>query len=191
MKMSDEQIDEYLDWYEKTWISRADNGHETKGLPKQLLDMFPTGRTNGPLAATVDCHAETLAEQCCLDEKLRKVQNELKLRPVIPTECEGEGQESLRRPGSFYKRYRTIQDLPLRAKKFHEAAASLIGVSLTTLFVAVRQMEVKLLVWRAKRLKEMQDEFEDEGLVIEHETVSSYENRAGSFEPMQVDERDE
>jgi RNA polymerase I-specific transcription initiation factor RRN7 len=164
MKMSVNQLDEYLDWYEKTWISEEDEKQKKKGLPKQLLDMFPTGRQDGSLPTAVDFDAETKAEQYCLDEKLQSVQSRLKTRRLIPGEHEGKGGEALRRPGSFYKRYRKIEDFPPHAKKFHEAAASLVGISFSTLAVAVRQMERKLQCWRDKRLKENLEESEDDEL---------------------------
>lgn len=181
MNMSGEQLDEYLDWYEKTWISEDDDEHQKRGLPKQLLDMFPTSRVNASLAAVVDFDAETKAERNLVDEKLRKVQNRLKLRPAISKEGEGKSKEPLRRLGNFYKRYRKVEDLSLQAKTFHEAAASLLGVSLATLFMAVRQMERKLQVWRAKRLKERQEESEDDGLISEQESANNNGTRASSL----------
>ena len=162
MSMSGEQLDEYLDWYEQMWISEDDDEHQKRGLPKQLLDMFPTNRANASSAPIHDFAAEIKAERDSLDEKLRKVQNGLQLRPPISKEGEGKSKEPLRRLGSLYMRYRKIEDLPPQAKTFHEAAASLVGVSLATLVIAVLQMERKLQVWRAKSLKERQGESEDD-----------------------------
>lgn len=161
INMPTEQLDEYLDWYEKTWISEDDDEHPNRGLPKQLLDMFPTKRADPALAAMDEFDADTKVERNLLDEKLRNVQHQLKLRPAISKEREGKSKEPLRRLGNFYKRYRKIEDLPRQAKTFHEAAASLVGVSLATLFMAVLQMERKLQIWRAKRLKERQGESDD------------------------------
>ena len=182
MNMSGEQLDEYLDWYEKMWISEDDGEHEKRGLPKQLLDMFPTSRANASLAVKADSDAETKAERYLVDEKLRKVQNRLKLRLAISKEGEGKNKEPLRRLGNFYKRYRKIEDLPPQAKTFHEAAASLVGVSLVTIFMAVQQMERKLQVWRAKRLKEEQEEFEDDESLSERDSVADNDIRASSLE---------
>ena len=154
MKMSGDQLDEYLDWYEKTWVNEEGEKQKRNGLPKQLLDMFPTGRPNGSLPTTVDFDSEKKAEQYALDEKLRLCQSRLKARQLISSEREGKSKEVLRRPGSFYKRYRKIEDFPSHARMFHEVAASLVGISLSTLAVAVRQMERKLQCWRDKRLKE-------------------------------------
>lgn len=172
MNMSGEQLDEYLDWYENTWISEDDDEHQKRGLPEQLLDMFPTSRVNASSASMNEFAAEAKAERYLLDEKLRKVQNRLKLRPVISKEGGGKIQEPLRRLGTFYKRYRKTEDLPPQAKIFYEAAASLVGVSLPTLVMAVLQMESKLRVWRAKRLKEREEESEDDQSFGENDSVT-------------------
>ena len=184
MNMSGEQLDEYLDWYERTWISEEDDEHQTRGLPKQLLDMFPTSRVNASSASMNDFAAEAKAERYLLDEKLRKVQNRLKLRPVISKEGGGKNQEPLRRLGTFYKRYRKIEDLSPQAKTFYEAAASLVGVSLATLVMAVLQMESQLRVWRAKRLKEREEESEDDESFGEKDSVidDNDHSRASSLE---------
>lgn len=189
MNMSGEQLDEYLDWYEKTWINEEDDNHNKKGLPKQLLNMFLTSQTNGLLVAAVKFDAEKRAEEESLDEKLRKIQGRLKLRPVVSAEREGNSREALRRLGSLYKRYRKIEDLPPQAKRFHETAASLLGVSMTTLFMAVRQMEVKLLVWRAKRLKDGSGESDNGQSIVEQEPVDTNDTRFTSSELMEMDKK--
>lgn len=189
MKMSGGQLDEYLDWYEKTWINEEDDHHNKKGLPKQLLDMFPTSRINSSLVAAVGFDAEKKAEGDSLDEKLRMIQSKLKLRPVVSAESEGKSREPLRRLGSLYKRYRKIEDLPPQAKRFHEAAASLIGVSMTTLLMAVRQMEVKLRVWRAKHLKDGSGESDDDQSVTEREPVNTSDTPFTSSEVIEVEKK--
>lgn len=197
MNMSGDQLDEYLDWYEKTWVSEEDEKQKKKGLPKQLLDMFPTGRPDGSLPTTVDFDAESKAEQFSLNDKLQKVQGRLKMRQLVSVEREGKSRETLRRPGSFYKRYRKIEDFPLRAKKFHEAAASLVGISFSTLAVAVRQMERKLQCWRDKQLKERLEELEEpeesaeseeDKLDSELEGNSTHSARITPSEQMELDE---
>lgn len=162
MSMSGEQLDEYLDWYEKMWISEDDDEHQKRGLPKQLLDMFPKNQASASLASINDFAAEIKSERHSLDEKLRKVQNGLQLRTTISKEDEGKNKEPLRRLGYHYKRYRKIEELHPQAKTFYEAAASLVGVSLGTLVMAVLQMERKLQVWREESLKERQGESEDD-----------------------------
>lgn len=161
MSMSGEQLDEYLDWYEQMWTREDDGEHQKKGHIKHLLDMFPTNRANASSTPINDFTTEVKAEGHLLNEKLRKVQHGLQLRPTISKDGGGKSKEPLRRLGSFYKRYRKIEDLPPEAKIFHEAAATLVGVSLATLLSTVVQMERKLHVWRKKSLKERSGKSED------------------------------
>ena len=47
MNMTGEQLDEYIDWYERTFVDEPRAEEKARALPKQLLDMFPTGRIDG------------------------------------------------------------------------------------------------------------------------------------------------
>ena len=160
MKMSGEQIDEYLDWSEKTWVdeSQESRGHD---LPKQLLDMFPTGRLNGSIPVRISFGEEAEIEKLFVDEKLMAVQGHLRVRSVISEKHETESNKVVRRIGSFYKRYREIEDLPPHAKLFYETAATLISTSLAVLVQAVLHIEAKLQYWRMKQLKDEQEELGD------------------------------
>lgn len=149
-----DQIDEYLDWFERTWVEAGNQEQKKRGLPTQLLDMFPTGRLDGSTAPTVDLEAAASAEQDSLDSKLKAVQGSLELRDIVSKEKEGKSKRPVQRIGSFYKRYRKEEDLPPHAKTFFEAAANLIATSLSTLILAVLQTEQKLLKYRKRRLQE-------------------------------------
>ena len=154
LDMTADQIDEYLDWYERTWVEEGNQEQKKHGLPTQILDMFPTGRLDGSSAPTVDLEAMISAEQDGLDLKLKAVQGSLKLREIVSKEKEGKSKVPVQRIGAFYKRYKKAEDLPPHAKTFYEAAANLIGVSLATLILAVLQTEQKLLNYRERRIKE-------------------------------------
>lgn len=187
LTMSNEQLDEYLGWYQKTWIDENDDKNDKKGLPKQLLDMFPTSRINSSSATTADFSTETKLEQSLLHEKLRTAQSTLQLRPKISAAREGKVKETPRRSGSFYECYHTIEDLPPQAKAFHEAAASTVEVSLSTLLTAVRQIEVKLQVWRVEHIKEMKGESEADDSASEQESTGTSDAQATSSDAMEVD----
>ena len=153
MNMSDEKLDEYLDWSEKTWV---DENREPKkhDLPKQLLDMFPTGRLDGSPQVQTNFGEEAKMQGLFSYEKLKNVQKHLRMRKVISEKNEGESQNIIRRIGSFYKRYRNVEDLPPQAELFYETAASLISTSKSVLVQAVYRTEGNLQLWRAKQLKE-------------------------------------
>lgn len=146
--MSDAQLDEYLDWYEKTWVNEPTRRPRKGDLPQDLLDMFPTGRLDGSAAPVFNIKDSIAADQVALDAKLAAVQASLRTRSVIREEEEETQSEPVWRIGSFYKRYRKEADLPPHARTFYEAAAGLIGVELSTMVVAVLQTEQLLLSYR-------------------------------------------
>lgn len=154
MKMSDEQLDDYLDWYEKTWHSDVTREPEKGGLPKELLDLFPPGRPDGSSSVETNVEKTSLqAEQISLDQKLRDVRASLERRDVVSEDQQTKTTAPVRRVGNFYKRYRKINDLPPQARKFYEAAAALLSVSLSTMLMVVLQIESKLQAWRAEQVK--------------------------------------
>lgn len=162
MEMSDAQLDEYLDWSEKTWVDEESLESRKRGLPKQLLDMFPTGRLDGSSPPEVNFVEELMVAQASIDEKLNGVQGSLLMRGVISEEREGKSKNPVRRIGSFYKRYRKMKDLTPHARKLHETVASLVGISLSTLLIAVLQIERQLQLWRRNQQRKKSDDFGEE-----------------------------
>ena len=151
MQMSGEQLDDYLDWYERTWVDDERAEQKPRGLAKPLLEMFPAGRQDGSTPRPYDYRHETEKRQQSRDQRMIQVMREVKVRNVV---SDGqEERESTRGIGSFYKRYRHIDELTLHAKAFHEATALLVGIKLETLLIAVLQTERKLTVWREEQLK--------------------------------------
>ncbi|KAI9789192.1 MAG: Pol I core factor CF [Peltula sp. TS41687] len=146
-RMNGGQLDQYLDWYEKTWAEDGDTI-----LPEALLKLFPTGNRSvsgndnieglqledetGPLHSKPEILAEALKVQTAISDEM----NEDLARP------EGKDQ-AFKRPGSQYKRYRKVEDIPKHIKPLFEAASSLIAVRLETLVRAVFQSELKLEKW--------------------------------------------
>ena len=155
MEMSGEQLDEYMDYYERTFI---DLDRVEQKLPKDLLDMYPTGRLDGSEPASYSYQEQFAKEQEAVRETLDAVIGSMSLRNVIPKESE----EAVRRIGSFYKRYRRAEDLDGDAKVFHEKVAETVGVKLETLVLAVGQMERLLIKWREAKVKEGLEEEEEE-----------------------------
>ncbi|CAG8960949.1 hypothetical protein HYFRA_00002487 [Hymenoscyphus fraxineus] len=132
LKMSDGKIDDYLDWYQRTWIDDRD-----PKLPKQILDFFPL--QDLPPRQPDD------AESTDPINLLKKVQQHL---IPIPHKSVGDGDKpGIRRPGEFYKRYRSPEELPDTAKAFFELAAQSAGTSVDMLVKSVFQVEVRLERW--------------------------------------------
>ena len=155
MEMSGEQLDEYMDYYERTFI---DQDRVEQKLPKDLLDMFPTGRLDGTEPASYSYKEQSAKEQKAVEETLEAVIGSMRLRNIVSKQSE----EPVRRIGSFYKRYRRVEDLDGNAKVFHEKVAEMVGVRLETLVLAVGQMERLLIKWREAKIKEGLEEEGDE-----------------------------
>ena len=163
--LSIEQLDEYLDWYERTWVNEP-QGRQRKGdLTKELFDMFPTGRLDGSASLPRDVDGMAGVDQAALNTKLEAVQGSLQIRGVISDEEEENSDKPVRRLGSFYKRYRKVDTLPPHAKMFFGVAAGLIGVSLSTMSRAVSRIEQTLLNYRAKELRKSRAEESDADLM--------------------------
>lgn len=158
ISMSGEQLDQYLDWYEKTWIDEDGLMDHPQRVSEQLLHMFPTGRSDGSSYNSINLEQESHVKQEAMQRKLQVTQSSLRMKDLaLPS---GRAQSNVRRTGSFYKRYRKVEELTQHARAFYEAAASLLGITLHTLMVAVLQMERRLQVWKEKELADMMDDTE-------------------------------
>lgn len=160
MDMTGEQLDEYMDWYESTFVDEIRVEEKSRGLPKQLLDMFPTGRIDGSSATPYNYDQMALEQQGTIEKRLNVVMGKLLLRSVVSDDSEdfwGANEDSTR-IGSFYKRYRKVEDLTPHARAFHEAVAEAISVRLETLILAVGQVERKLVRWREAKVKAGKEE---------------------------------
>ena len=155
MNMTGEQLDEYMDWYERTFVDESRAEEKSRGLPKQLLDMFPTGRIDGSDPTPYSHDRMAVEEEEAVDKKLNTVMCKLRLRSVVSDDPEGSMgiSEDSNRIGSFYKRYRKVEDLTPHAKAFHEAVAQAIGIRLETLILAVGQVERRLVKWKDAKVK--------------------------------------
>lgn len=161
LAMSDEQMDGYLDWYEKTWLESEERERKSYSLPQELLDMFPAGQRNGSGRSIPQSkQLEEDTEHEALLQKHFNTQRALKTRGIVSEGKESKQTKRVRRIGSIYKRYRRVEDLPNHAKEFHEATAKVAGLSLPTLILAVFRMERKLLNWREEQLKKEAEESE-------------------------------
>ncbi len=154
--MSELQMDEYLSWYETTWLDEEARRDEPKALPKQLLDMFPTNGLRDPTNPKAPLPSEGGEARRYGDatlDKVKQVQRSMKASSVVLDSDVDGHTEHVRRPGSYYKRYRVVEDIPPDARTFFEAAARVVGLSLRSIVDAVYQTESKLQVWKLAKRK--------------------------------------
>ncbi|KAF2257832.1 hypothetical protein CC78DRAFT_572905 [Lojkania enalia] len=143
--MSEDQLDQYLDWYQDTFIDEARIRQGGDGdFQSALYDMFPIDRTRPSKASNDQSERSTNQDM----EIIKAVHGNMRPRTVIR---DHEGQEHIVRPGQRYKYYRKKEDLPEHAKRFYERAAKIAGLSLDMLIKAVFFAEQKVEKWRDKR----------------------------------------
>ncbi|KIN08406.1 hypothetical protein OIDMADRAFT_100192 [Oidiodendron maius Zn] len=144
--MTEKQIDDYLGWYQRTWIDSAE-----PRMPLEILEHFPI-QDLSPQPTEKDDHDERA-------ERLKQVQRNLIIQIPLAVQDEGgRDPETVARPGQLYRRYRNTGELPDNAKAFYKLAASEAGTSLERLTHAVFQTEVMIENWilseRKRRLRE-------------------------------------
>ncbi|KAM5438556.1 hypothetical protein MferCBS31731_004847 [Microsporum ferrugineum] len=141
MEMTQQQLDEYMDWYDKLWLA----GKETKAS-NPFAEMFPTSRAGNVEASSQARQTEDEA----VAEKLQTVLSNLRVRRVITEEEASRCMEPILRPGCDYLRFRYENQLIDRARKFYDTAAKIISVSLETLVLAVYQTESQIQSQKGK-----------------------------------------
>ena len=162
-KMSETELDQYMDWYQRTWIKSND---AEDNVNKELLDMFPLK----PLLAEDQLRDPDREVDETQLEIVREVHATMKLsRPVSDEDAQqlqldSEIPVEVKRPGSHYRQYRKVEDLPKAARAFYEAAAEAACMSLEKLVKAVLQTETTIATWRSekKRAERFGENEEDE-----------------------------
>lgn len=153
MEMTETQMDDYLDWCERTWVDEDRARQKPKGLSSELLDMFPTGRQDGSQPKPYDFRDEAKKESRSTAELLTETMHQLTVRRTLSDEQYEHGAEGVKMVGSTYQRYRCSDDLTRQARAFHEAVADMLAVKLETVLIAVLQTERRLVVWREEQVK--------------------------------------
>lgn len=142
--MSDEKIDEYLDWYAKSYMNDQPVTERSReaDFRRYLLDTFPVERSR---------KEEIVEDEQVKDKakmkRLNEVISSMIPRQAISAQEEEEGMAKVLRPGEGYKRYRKVEDLPPIVKQFYAAVAKLVGFDLDMLIRAVFLTEVTLEKW--------------------------------------------
>jgi hypothetical protein len=162
LKMSNEGVDAYMDWYQRTWATTTSRGEEPVGVRKELLALFPTKELEEvdrvALAQRREEKVKALRQQ-----RLSKVLGEggLKAREVRTEEQVEELDQQrpgyaarILRPGMRYQAFRKVEELSGAAKAFYEEAAEVACVDLTGLVRAVVKAEGMVEKWRLERRRE-------------------------------------
>lgn len=150
LDMNGEELDKYMDWFEKTWTSNSN----TK-LTEQILNLFPVERERivldqGAIQADPEKESDTLGD------RLQQLNSQIELRP--PTQQGGK----IERPGDQYLCYSSTSDLPLEHQILLQAAADLLAITRDDLGKVVRYSEERfrsyLMEQRKKETRESRTE---------------------------------
>ena len=141
--MSSAQLDQYMDWYQRTW-SKPTTARDDDNPNKEILDMFPLADLP-PAPDHRNAESELTATELNV---VKDVHSSIKLRRPIPVD---QDDQTVPRPGSHYARHRSVDSLSVTAKAFYDAAAETACLSLPEVLLAVVQTESKIMVWRAAR----------------------------------------
>lgn len=133
--LSDEKIDDYLNWYEETRIKPT---RETQ----ELRELFP-------LSQRPKQSSRKSLTDSQIDERLQTAQGYIE--PVTPA-----ASGWVLRAGDDHAVYRSAEDLPEAAKAFYSKAAELSGLSLGRLVRAVDTLERLVSRWCSQDKSEKQ-----------------------------------
>ncbi|KAF5874667.1 putative ubiquitin-60s ribosomal protein l40 fusion protein [Botrytis fragariae] len=148
-KMTGEQMDDWMNWYHKTWIDDRD-----QKVPQHILELFP-------LSDTIPDTAMGIVDPDPIN-RAKEVHKTLTLQKPVAHVDDDEFQDIVR-PGEKYRRYRTIEELPESAKAFFKIAARNIGASIEKLVHGVFTTEIQLEKWMLdERRKALLDQEESE-----------------------------
>ena len=150
LKMSGAEMDQYMDWYQRTW-TKPDDAEDN--VNKELLDVFPL---NALPAENRGQDREHEIEEAQI-RTVQEVHAAMKLNWPISEEAarqlqlDSETPVAIKRPGSHYLLYRKVEDLSGTARAFHEEAAEVACMSVERLVKAVLQTEAKIETWRKEK----------------------------------------
>lgn len=145
-EMNGEKLDDYLAWYQKTWMDDKEDK-----LPKQILDLFP-------LEEVLERQLDVEPPQPTT-EKLKFVQSSLQVVDPITMEQAKYAAREVVRPGARYSRWKEVSRLSDMERLFMEKAAEQAGCSLDILVKSVYMLETKIqtLVMKEDKLRRDMD----------------------------------
>ena len=155
MQLSEGQLDDYLDWYEKTWVDEERVRQKDRSLSEQLLKQFPIEQSRQTPTSRDNYSERTNLERDFTNQFVQDVVGSLEI-PNRKFEHKAERSPGKERPRQNYQQYKSADELPHSARIFHEAVAEAAAIHLNTLLLGVLQME-RRMVNRRNREAERED----------------------------------
>ncbi|KAF2802933.1 uncharacterized protein BDZ99DRAFT_454184 [Mytilinidion resinicola] len=143
--LSGDQMDQYLDWYQKTWVDETIREKDKdSNFRKELFNQFPIGP---PVYRLEDFRAPDMDAayvQAAQTKRVEDVHSKMSGNRVV---AEKNAINDIKRPGSQYKHYRRESELPDSARAFYKEAAKTSGLSVKMLVNAVFFTERRVQRW--------------------------------------------
>ncbi|KAK3485861.1 uncharacterized protein B0T23DRAFT_389038 [Neurospora hispaniola] len=142
--LSKEQMVEYLDWYQETQLKSWSAADET-----EIERLFPLENVlRLPEPGSKDMTDEQLIA------RMHRVQKSMTLVEPRPETNDG---KNIKRLGALHQRFRSVEQLGGSgpARRFHEKAAEISGLSLKALVKAVYSLEELLYGWEKREKRKM------------------------------------
>lgn len=151
--MDHQELDSYMDWYQKTWVREPRAGSDDN-VNKAILDMFPLRKMESNVRRPSSQREQDLEEVAIQNTRATVASMKFPM-PLIEEDMSDEERE-IKRPGEDYRPCLTEAELSERAKAFFAAASETACTSIANLLLAVRQTEAKMGKWKtAKRRAEV------------------------------------
>ncbi|OCT54165.1 putative RNA polymerase I specific transcription initiation factor Rrn7 [Cladophialophora carrionii] len=169
--MTDDQLDHFMSWYQRTWIKNSAPSQHTQvqdggsgSMDREILEMFPLPDVPERRESREQNERLQAEEDARLTDRIKQVQRSLGSRQAISEEDELEQGLDVMRPGARYPRYAKVEDLDRAAESmavighvartFHEEAAQTACLSLKALVAAVNRTEEKIELWLVAKRRE-------------------------------------
>ncbi|KAI5779245.1 hypothetical protein EDC01DRAFT_309706 [Geopyxis carbonaria] len=147
--MDGEEMDRYMDWYEKTWCG-VDDAEATR-LSKGILNLFPTSKSlDAPAQGSSGSTevTETPIEppsKPSLAERLEELNSKTKYcNPIDPEPTSLSEEGEIKRPGDKYLWYSLNEEMPNQLKILIQAGADLLAIERDDLIKVIRSIETGL-----------------------------------------------
>lgn len=156
MSMSDDKLDQYMDWYEKAYVeaepSEKRRNRGEVGFRKAMYRMFPISRsgTTGHIDDVESVNTAEVASMARQDDAIKTTQARLKPLRVLSDQAVEETYAKVTRPGDHYEQYQKLDDLKGTAKILYEEAANVVGMSVNHMVQGVYSYEKRLETWIKK-----------------------------------------
>jgi RNA polymerase I-specific transcription initiation factor RRN7 len=127
LHMSENMLDDYLNWYQKVFIDDRDPACMSHlpimsspqltcfAVPQQILDLFP-------IAELAENIFNIPKEVTTNTEKLKRVNERLIWQKPLAMREDEDESVGIKRPGELYTYYRKVEEISEKAKPFYERA---------------------------------------------------------------------